>query len=96
VRRLDVSAPARTDLRRLELWLIERGADEAGRHLALTLRDELTALKETAPRGRKRLTDEALERMFRFGGSTYVIRYEFDDEVVRRLRIHHGREDRTL
>ena len=84
------------DVRRLHLWLVERGAARAAEKLMHRLADAERRIAEH-PEGWP-LTRSGLARraLMRLGRSTYVIHYVVDGEDQVIVRIWHGREDRPL
>ncbi|MGD9816358.1 MAG: type II toxin-antitoxin system RelE/ParE family toxin [Hyphomonadaceae bacterium] len=93
-RRVELRPAARKDLDRLVAFMAaldERSADRREQWL----RRSLHALGCHPFKGRPHKGRETLrEFTLRHGKSSYLVRYEVSDDVVRITRIWHGKEDR--
>jgi plasmid stabilization system protein ParE len=92
-RRVELRPAAERDLDRLALFvaqLDERAADKRERGL----RERLRSLGQRPCLGRPGKHPNTRERVFKFGRSSYLVRYRITDDAVIIVRIWHGKEDR--
>lgn len=93
-RRVELRPAARKDLDRLVAFMAsldERSADRREQWL----RESLQALGHHPYKGRPYKQRESLrEFTLKHGKSSYLVRYEVSDDLVRITRIWHGKEDR--
>ena len=92
-RRVELRPAARRDLDRLVSFLAkldERAADRRERWL----RESLRALARHPFKGRPGKRPDLREFTFRYGRSSYHVRYGVTDDAVLILRIWHGKEQR--
>ena len=89
-----VSRAASNDVDRLEAWLLDKDPGAALR-VGEVLYAAIASLEQMPERGRHAAaTSDIRELNAKFGGATYVIRYQVDGRHVVVTRIFHGREQR--
>jgi plasmid stabilization system protein ParE len=93
MRRVVVSQVALQDLRRLEVWLVERSPDAAAR-IGPMLERAMASLAEHPDRGRVGPRPDLRELVVPFGGAAYLVLYRIGPQEVIIARVKHSRERR--